>query len=340
MLNQLKLAGSYYEMGNIQGKYLKIKINLPKPSSEMVDFSNRCEAQVKQFTPDLLEELRGVADGAECDFDRLKTYFMHSPYLIGKYSNIPDKRSSPHCTVFAISKANTTDNNIIFARNYDWYPEYQDYFTVFHTYPTNKYSSIGFSDHVVGRFGGINHKGLAIAAVGVYLYNGEFTSGLLLNNIPRWILDNCKTTKEAEEFLRKAPHAEGVNYLVADKTGEIIKAETTPNKVSIINEEDGILVAANHFQSVDMKGVQRKLTNLNGHTTFPRVDGLLSFSKNSKKPISVEMVKNVLRDHQIFLCEHSSDQITAWSWVASLGTHTVFVCRGSPCKNKYTIINF
>lgn len=188
-LTHITLRGTYYEIGKRHGQLLRNKINLPKPSSEMTDFADRCEEQVTRFAPDTIRELSGVADGANCDFDVLKTYFMHSPFLIGKHSRLAQPQSGPHCTVFAISEPHTTSNKVIFARNYDFLSEFEDCLTVFSTYPTNKLASIGFSDHVVGRYGGVNQEGLAIAGTNVYLYNGEYSPGLLFNLsfVGRWI---------------------------------------------------------------------------------------------------------------------------------------------------------
>lgn len=319
---------------------MRNEINLPKPDSEMTNFADHCEEYVTRFAPDIIKELSGVADGANCNFDTLKTYFMHSPYLIGRHSRVAHGQSGPHCTVFAISKPHTVNDKVIFARNYDFMSDFENYLTVFSTYPTNKLASIGFSDHAVGRYGGVNQEGLAIAGTNVYLYNGKYSPGLLFNIIIRWALDNCKTAKEVVDFLLETPHCEGINFLIADKTGLIIRAETTPDKTSIITNEDEILTAANHFQSTEMQKLQRKIINTRDHTTFPRVDGLRSWFKECRKPISIEMTKEILRDHKHFLCDHSSDISTIWSWVTSLGTNTVFLCSGSPCKNAYKKVSF
>ncbi len=319
---------------------MRNEINLPKPDSAMIDFADRCEEYVTRFASDIIEELSGVADGANCDFDVLKTYLMHSPFLIGKHSRLAHGQSGPHCTVFAISKPHTISDNVIFARNYDFTSEFENYLTVFSTYPTNKYASIGFSDHVVGRYGGVNQEGLAIAGANVYLYNGKYSPGLLFNIVIRWVLDNCKTAKGVVDFLSKVPLSEGINFLIADRTGSILRAETTPDKISIISNEDGILIATNHFQSAEMQELQHKVVNVRDHTTFPRVDGLVSWFKECRKPISTEMAEEILRDHQHFLCDHSSDISTIWSWITSLGTNTVFLCSGSPCKNAYRKISF
>lgn len=339
-MNHLRLRGTYYEIGKRHGQRLRNEINLPKPDSKMIDFADRCEEYVTRFAPDIIEELSGVADGANCNFDILKTYFMHSPFLIGKHSRLAPGQSGPHCTVFAISKPHTISDNVIFARNYDFYTEFENYLTVFSTYPTSKYASIGFSDHVVGRYGGVNQEGLAIAGTNVYLYNGRYSPGLLFNIVIRWALDNCKNAKGVVDFLSKAPLSEGINFLIADRTGSILRAETTPDKTSIISNEDGILIATNHFQSAEMQELQHKVVNVRDHTTFPRVDGLVSWFKDCRKPISIEMTKEILRDHQHFLCDHSSDIGTIWSWITSLGTNTIFLCSGSPCKNAYRKISF
>lgn len=63
---RVKISGTYYEMGLEQGHSLKEwGFRLPPPDKKTLRFARRCEEVVGRRMPELLDEIRGVADGAE-----------------------------------------------------------------------------------------------------------------------------------------------------------------------------------------------------------------------------------------------------------------------------------
>jgi hypothetical protein len=100
-----------------------------------------------------------------------------------------------------------------------------------------------------------------------------------------------------------------------------------------------------------MQQLETKITEANAHTTITRLEGITHWYNTQKKPITMDSIKSILRDHEYGVCDHQqgvsydkdgnrkTEDIagTLWSWIATLGTGEVEICEGSPCKNDYFV---
>ena len=150
---EVKLSGSYYDVGLKIGKMLKKdKRLLPKFSKENIVKSMEYEKEVRTYAPELLEELQGIADGSGVDYSVIAAHEL-SPY-----------RLQPSCLVMAISGDYTHSRLPVLARNHEWIEEDSEYLTLCYTKPKGKMYSLGFTFHWanMSRYGGVNEAGLAI----------------------------------------------------------------------------------------------------------------------------------------------------------------------------------
>ncbi|MFX1284479.1 MAG: C45 family autoproteolytic acyltransferase/hydrolase [Promethearchaeota archaeon] len=332
-MERMKLKGSYYEMGTQLGKMITGRLTLPKASDERLEWATNCEKVMEQHTPGLVEELQGIADASTLEKEQLNALILYDcSYIKGFYTSSPLN----HCTVFTIPAKHTKSGKPLIARNYDWLTEVQEYFAVHHIHPTNKLRSVLFTDHYVGGFGGVNEAGLACGCTTAAYYNGKIQPALMLNMTIRWILDSFRDVQDAVDFLEQVPLSEANLYLIVDKSGTAARVEASPNKVSTTYTQDEFLIATNHFQSEEMRKFELKITEANAHTTLSRLEGIKNWYAIHTKPITINAVKSILRDHKHGVCDHFDVQSTLWSWVATLGAHEVEVCEGSPCENEYT----
>ncbi len=334
-MNEIKLSGSYYEMGVQLGQMLKNKLSLPEAAAEKLEWATNCESAMKKYTPGLLDELQGFAEAANLKTEQLNAILLYDCSNIQRYldpMNYPNR-----CTIFVILGKHTESGYPIYARNYDWMLECEAYFLIYRPFPTNKLRSVVFTDHYVGGFGGINEAGLACGVTIVPYYSGEFKPGILTNMAVRWILDTFERTEEAVDFLETIPLCEGMHYYIADKESTIARVESSPVKVFTTYAEDELLVATNHFQSKEMQHLQNEISDDMAWTTFTRLEGIKNWYQSQEKPIAVTSVKSILRDHHYGVCDHNeaASAGTIWSWIASLGTNKVEISVGQPCKNDY-----
>ncbi|MFX0067291.1 MAG: C45 family autoproteolytic acyltransferase/hydrolase [Candidatus Hermodarchaeota archaeon] len=348
-MKNLKLKGSYYEMGAQLGKMIKGRLELPEPDNKKQEWVLNCERVMNQYTPELLEEIQGITDAANLEKTRFNAIILYDFSFIKNFytATSPIQR----CTIFTIPRQHTETGKPVIARNYDWLTEVQEYFAMHQIHPTKKERNVLFTDHYVGGYGGVNEAGLACGLTAAAYYNGDIKPAMMLNMTMRWMLDSFQNTEDAVAFLEEVPHSEGIIYLIADKHGVSARVEASPDKVFTTYAQDEFLIATNHFQSKEMQQLENKITEANAHTTITRLEGISHWYYTQKKPVTIDSIKSILKDHEYGVCDHQQgvsynedgnreeEDIagTLWSWIATLGTNEVEICVGSPCKNDYMV---
>lgn len=195
---------------------------------------------LERYAPNILEELRGIADGLAIPLER----------AVAEFSNGRLRYPKMGCSAVVASG--------IYGRNYDFsLRRYDGVLTA--VQPHGVYASIGFSDRFTGRLDGMNEHGLCI---GLHFVNEAIgRPGLVCLLIVRLVLDQCATTAEAIALLRRLPHGLGFNYSLLDATGEAAVVEAAPGALAV--REGEWLACTNHFQAPALQPYNRRAT---GHS--------------------------------------------------------------------------
>ena len=234
-VNERKLAGGYHAMGRQYGAFLKRSGFSSDDFSEgQLRFSRECEAVVAEHAPELLDELRGVADGGGLDPELVKVLPL----------TLPD----PGCSV--VAEEHAADGKPLFGRNYDFFRSFAKYSELYRTRPEGRLAHVGCSDHYVGRHDGVNGAGLAIAHSGPP--GRERRPGLLFTLAIRRVLDTCRTVADAVAFLERVPHLSNTAFLIAGAAGDIAAVDASPEKATTTRFADGFGFLANRFVSEEM----------------------------------------------------------------------------------------
>ena len=326
-MNVVNLEGTYAEMGKKHGSFVKGFFKTPPVSDKKIEYSKKCEEITRQYTPGLMDEVEAFAEAAELSPNKFKAFLL----TLG---------IEPGCSVVALSQELTDTGTPIFARNYDWDFSFQDFFMAFITDPKDGVKSLSFSDHMIGRYGGVNRKGIAVSIHAVPGYTGKPRPGVRMNMTLRWILDKMSSTEEAVEFITETPHQTAHMYMVADKRGNFARVEYAPEE-SKIEYSDNFLYCTNHYQLGEMK--KHETGDFDRSNTEERESRIKAWRKKKGK-YSYEDVKQFLSDNNEGVCNHADYQGikygTIWSWIAPLGEDMAYVCHGPPCKGTYQTIRF
>ncbi len=335
---ETKLKGSYFEMGIQVGKQLKeVGFNpefvIPKDYKGF-EFLAQCEAAIQKFIPEIIENFKGMAKGGGFEYDRLKILPM--TLFFDSFIEI-----HPSCTIVALSGEYTESKKPIFFRNYDWDINFEKFFTVTRSQPAKGIPNVSFGDTYGGRYGGTNTAGLTIAITGGRTYQGRVKPGIIMSIATRWMLDQCKTTLEAVEFLQKIPHVHGFNFIICDQQGKMARVAATPEKVDVEYMKSGILIQTNHYITTEMKDLE------NPELIFPsslqRYQNVNQWFENRPNLISIDYIKKLTQTglDQGGICDHGEFEgvkyASIWSWIFDYETSSLHVTPGIPCKNKYTI---
>ena len=97
-------------------------------------------------------------------------------------------------------------------------------------------------------------------SVAMSFVNGtEIQTGISFHFIVRKILEDCENTKQVIELIQKAKVSSANNFLIADKNGEIVVVESTPQK-SIVRrpqKNEQFIYITNEFKSKEMQTFDR-----------------------------------------------------------------------------------
>jgi predicted choloylglycine hydrolase len=336
---RVEIAGSYYELGLEYGRIVaENKLNWwwIQPTEAKLALVKACEREIAVHAPGLLEEIRGIADACECEYNLVLANMTVS------YSYLSA------CSVIAVSGNQCRNSKTIFASNHDWLDEDQKWVTCFRTHASTGIPHIGFGFADVGRYGGVNKEGLAISSASIWYLNKP-KPGLRFHLVQRWVLDTYSDTRDAVDYLKRIPHHEAMSFLIADKEGRIARVEAAPEGVAVVFADDGILSAINMFESEQMQHLERVPDE--EYLVDRHKKRIKAWYDDSRGEIDLNAAKRLCSDHEIGLCDHGETKsepfgtIYSWvaelgtgSWVAELGTGEIHVAHGRPCENEYKVI--
>jgi predicted choloylglycine hydrolase len=327
-MNEYELSGSYYEMGRQYGAILKREGFSPPPASpEALRKARENEAVVREQAPELLDELRGIADAGGFDRELIKVLPLTLDADTG-------------CSVVAVAGEHTADGRPLFGRNYDFLASFQGYGVLYRTRPEGRLSHVGCSDHWVGRWDGVNEAGLAIGQSGPPPNGSQ--PGFLGTLVARVVLDTCRTVAQAATFLENVPHTANNAFLIADATGDIAGVDTSTEEVLTTRLTGGLGTLANHFTSEAMAVHEPDEPVPTGGSRARKLRDWFE----GRSGFGIRDIQRVLADPEAGVCqldgegEEDDPVITHWSWTAVLGEPEIHLAKGTPNETPYAPVAF
>ena len=154
MIHQ-QFQGSHYQIGLQYGSLLRrqgqfLLDHLPFPlTEERIHFAARCLPICKQYFPEILEEIAGLADGQGSAPEPLQTVLL-SMYALPPACN---------CSCFAVHN----QNSLLLARNSDFLPALEPFNTnVIYQFDGDSFDFTGNTTAFLEMEDGVNQHGLAI----------------------------------------------------------------------------------------------------------------------------------------------------------------------------------
>ena len=177
---------------------------------------------IQKWTPGLLDEVRGIADGSGLPFDTMLTF-----QLIDELWACGDLVAGEHCT--AIGFPPTAGEPAYLAETLDVETFRDGFQVVLHIKdPASGLETLVASTAGLIGLNGINNKGVGVCANTLLPLNSR-TDGLPVACVIRGVL-SCTSAPQAGDFLRHVSHACGQNYLLGGPDG-VIDLECSANQV-------------------------------------------------------------------------------------------------------------
>lgn len=205
--------------------------------------------QIEQFGPEYLEEMQGIAEGAEQPLGAIVLLNARTEITFsgaGKSQVAPDE-----CTAALALPDVTRDGHTLHGQNWDWRPGCVDTSVVLRIEPEEGPAILTFCEAGQLARHGMNSVGVAITANGLQCDQDGRHGGIPTPIIRRRMLMS-RGYSEAIGILLNTPKSFSHHILISccDSRGQsaAVGLETTPQNAYWLRPEQGILTHGNHFK--------------------------------------------------------------------------------------------
>lgn len=208
---------------------------------------------IERFEPAYVEEMRGIAEGADVPFEQIALLNARTEIL--KLGSRPDLRARlaaaedpDGCTGVVALPGATRDGRLIHAQNWDWKAECAETAVVLRIRRDDGPDLLTFTEAGGLARCGLNAAGIAITANYLESDRDYCQIGVPLALIRRKVLES-EHLALAMRAVYATPKSPSNNMIVSHAGGVAIDFECAPDETFQVHPQDGLLVHANHWQS-------------------------------------------------------------------------------------------
>ncbi len=319
-----RFKGEHYQIGFKWGRnLLKHKqlflTNVPfEITLEHYDFALQCLPIYQKFFPEIIEEIRGIADGQKCSFKSI------CAVLLSMYCIVPEV----HCSCFAFRN----ENEILFGRNSDFLTKIEKLYTnCIYQFTNDSYAFNGNTTACVEMEDGINEYGLAIGLTVVYPTVKQL--GLNAGMMLRLFLEKCKTVDEVIQLLNTLPIASSQTFTLVDTGGDIALIECNSKQIKI-NRNNQNAFATNWFFSEAMREYNNHLIdNWQAQKRYQTIkEAILTDKINDFNDAAA-----LLSGRYGYICQYDrkTGKDTVWSVIYDVKNKRIFRVEGNPSRKSF-----
>ncbi|MEM2974275.1 MAG: C45 family peptidase [Candidatus Micrarchaeia archaeon] len=358
-LQLVRARGAHYDIGKAVGEQCRREIEnqiafyftmlrneFGMSKGRAVNRARKYLQGCEMAVPELLDELKGMADGSGRTFDEIFAVNCIEEIIFES-----DCRKPNSCTGFAVAPCCTSDGHTYLAHNEDWLSRDKDNQYILYASPTGDPEFIALTYGAVLPATGVNSAGIAQSsnAQGHIDFNGE---GVPCMFVARKVL-SARMINEAAEYATMENRATGTNHLIASSDGLIFNIETSATEHYIIKSRR-YAVHSNHYLSPRMD----KYTSDEDKDSLGRysiAERLVSRRAKSSR-LDLDGIRSILSNHghgsaanpELYaLCQHWTkatsiydENETISSVIIDLTTRIVWACRGNPCRSNFVEYRF
>jgi len=368
-IEMIEISGTPYERGLQYGKTAKDRIQkvlkdwktsihkscLRDPDDFLKDFLEWADFKdsIDKWAPGMLDEVRGIADGAGIDFETMYAFQLGDEEMVYDFKECKLKKEAEeknsetgqHCSALGVFGQQDQPNYL--AQNMDIYGwtrghqillkvDYGEFQVMTLTLP----GLVGLT--------GVNSRGLGICCNTLFDLD-HCNDGLPVSFVVRRVLE-MENFDKAVKFVQEVKHASGQNYTIGDAK-EIGAFECSEEKVcryipdpdmprvfhtnhAFVNDDDDFYKKYQSHESGKMP--EDWLDN-----TEQRYEALERRLGKDLKTVSIGDIKAALRSHDYPhnpVCVDVPTGLTFGSVIYELyDKPKLHVTAGPPCKSKYQV---
>lgn len=207
--------------------------------------------QIEAFDPALLEEIRGIAEGADVEVADIALINARTEILRmmkAPPSVVDRENGNDGCTGAVILPEASRHGRLLHGQNWDWRRECADIGIVLRIRRDDGPDILTFTEAGGLARSGFNAAGVAVTANYLACDRDYTQKGVPLYLVRRKVLEQAHFALA----LRAAyctPKSASNNLMISHASGLALDIECAPDESFVVHPEGGLLVHANHFQS-------------------------------------------------------------------------------------------
>src|SRR5215467_6032070 len=312
----------------------------------------RWRKAIAAHSPAYAEEMRGIADGSGQSEDTIA--LLNARYelaftLFGQEAKQGQAKKEPlelgldGCTTFGLLPETTADRHTWLGQNWDWLEGVHGRTFVLRVRRQGAPSFVCLTEAgIAGGKMGVNECGIGLVE------NGLASSHDGRNPYQKPFHVRCREVLEAERFedaLRPVTDTArtcSANFVIGAAGGHIVDIESSPDHVSRLHAQDGIVTHSNHFMSA---GHGESLLEKISPNTLYRADRMRALLEPHRGALTVADMRTAAADHfgaPYAICRHPDPgqpavlrTMTVGAVLIDLDDRTMQVANGPPCSNEF-----
>ncbi len=311
---------------------------------------------IDRHNPSYAEEMRGISDGcgqSEATIALLNARYELAFTLFGREATEqaatkPAKAelldAGPDgCTTFGLLPEATADRHTWLGQNWDWLEGVHGRTFVLRVRRKARPSFVCLTEAgIAGGKMGVNECGIGLVE------NGLASSHDGRNAYQKPFHVRCREVLDAERFdqasrpVTDTARTCSANFVIGAAGDEIVDLEASPDHVSRLLPEDGIITHSNHFLA---PGHGESLLEKISPNTLYRADRMRALLQPHRGALSFAHMRAVAADHfgaPYAICRHpdagqpsAKRTMTVGAVLIDLEARTMHVANGPPCANEY-----
>lgn len=332
----IEARGSHREVGQqigrgcqpqIQGMLANLREGLPSgvPWTKMLEESKRYLEFSRQVYPQYIDELEGIAEGADAPFDEIFLSMCEELWESAAW-----KRG---CTDMAARGRATLDGSTLVAHTNDLLPQAAEYLVLLKVKADDEPEYLGISPGGIGISAGFNAAGISLT--GNQLDNNDIRPGVPRLLIVRAILAS-RYLSEAMDHCLLSQRASSYNNVLADASGEVYCMEGSATDCEAIYIENDILAHANHYASPAMRRFEADRNSISN--SVQRHNRATRLLRENYGQLTPELFQTLLADHAGYptsICKHGKESVTIFSIIVHVEGLRAWIGCGRACEAEY-----
>jgi isopenicillin-N N-acyltransferase-like protein len=303
--------------------------------SSVIEHASSFLEAIRTYAPHLLEEMRGIAEGAGATLVEIVALNYRTEFL--SEAKVPLRNE---CTAVFAGPEATADGHTLLAQNWDWAEILRGGMILLQITQPGRPTILTLTE--AGMVGKIGFNSAGIGVCTNFLLHECRRHGVPFHLILREAL-NATRLGVAVAAVYRQQRADSGNFLLAHADGEAINLEATPLTVAFQHPVRGLLIHTNHFLAPRLQQGDHGI--LESDNTLLRYGRARRLLKAETGRITVDTLKQVFQDHFNYpraICRHSDPElpeaernVTLASIIIDLTVGKAHVACGEPCVSPY-----